>query len=421
MSGLCVWWGNRQVGSIDLHDGNPIFTYAQPWLEDPGAPAISVSLPKQPAPFSRSRTEYFFSGLLPDEDQRLLAARRLGLSERNTFGLLTALGGDVAGALTLLPEGQMPARANSLLPPNPLDEAGLAAVIAQLPVRPFLTGPDGALEGVRVSLAGAQSKLPVVVQDGAICLPRAGEPTTHILKPAMPRFAFPVENEAFSMRLSAALGLPTAPVSTGAAGGQAYLLVTRYDRRTAPLSGRVRLHQEDFCQALGIAPWHKYASEGGPTLDQCSRLIRSVSAAPAVDIAVFLRAVLVNMLVGNADAHGKNFSLLYLEEGLRLAPLYDLLCTVAWPEVSPRMAMRFGDARSLDEVEPQTWPTVATQLGVTRGYLVQQVRSLIARLPAALSATLTGLADPWLDISELARLATLVRSRSDMLIASLPA
>ncbi len=144
------------------------------------------------------------------------------------------------------------------------------------------------------------------------------------------------------MRLAAAAGLDVASVELRAVRDRKFLLVSRYDRATGSDGCIHRIHQEDFCQALAINPERKYSGEGGPTLTNCFALLRRVSLRPAVDVLKLLDAVIFNLVAGNADAHGKNYSILYDEDGPRLAPLYDLLATVAYPELSKGMAMKTG-------------------------------------------------------------------------------
>lgn len=196
---LTVWWDDAEVGELALNDhGVMIFRYAKTWLDDPRAPAISVSLPKQAEAFSRAHTRPFFAGLLPEERPRTEAARALGVSQQNDFGLLEGLGGDVAGALTLWPCGETVPRPDPGGEARVQDEAALAAILDTLPRRPLLAGE----EGIRLSLAGAQPKVPVVLLDGAVALPAPGQPTTHIIKPAPREWPTFPENEAFCMRLA---------------------------------------------------------------------------------------------------------------------------------------------------------------------------------------------------------------------------
>lgn len=385
---LNVWWDGRIVGQFtqDRH-GDIGFAYTEAWLEDENALPLSASLPKRPERFSRRECRPFFGGLLPEESQRLVAAQALGVSPANDFALLDRLGGDVAGALQLLPEDQEPIAAGPITDQHqaPLDEAGIVRILDALPTRPLLAGQ----EGLRLSLAGAQSKVPVVLINGQIALPLPGQATTHILKPPIARFPGTTENEAFAMNLAAAIGLDVAPVEPRSANGRPFLLVERYDRVRHSDGVVHRIHQEDFCQALGVPPETKYASEGGPTFKDCFELLRKVSERPGTDIAKLLDAAIFNLIVGNADAHGKNFSILYDDLGPRMAPLYDLLSTVAYSDLSPKMAMRIGKRATLAEMDADGWQFFAKDAGIG----LPLVRRRVAELCDAVSGKIQSVAD----------------------------
>ncbi|MFN3229325.1 MAG: type II toxin-antitoxin system HipA family toxin [Asticcacaulis sp.] len=305
---LCVWWQGTVVGDLILNEhGDLDFVYATAWLDDATRPPISASLPKRAEPFNRRQTRPFYSGLLPEEAVLESVARKLGLSRTNDFQLLRALGGEVAGALSLWPKGEVPPIYDEEARKAALSDDELIALLDELPKRPFLAGE----EGLRLSLAGAQAKLPVVLVDDRIALPVAGQPTTHILKPPIPRFSATTENEAFAMQLAAAVRLDVAPAVPQKVRDRTYLLVTRYDRGRDARGYTTRLHQEDFCQAMGIPPEHKYAAEDSPTFRTSFELLRRVATRPAIETLKLLDAAIFNLIVGNADAHGKNFSLLY--------------------------------------------------------------------------------------------------------------
>ena len=414
---LTVWWGDDIVGSlrIDRH-GDTSFCYAETWLIKPSARAISISLPLRAEPFSRRESRPFFEGLLPEESQRAAAAGALGLSVGNEFRLLEALGGEVAGALALWPEGERPpAEATSIEPAKPLDDDALYGILNRLPTRPMLAGE----RGLRLSLAGAQAKLPVVVDNGQIALPMPGQPTTHILKPPIERFEGTTENEAFAMRLAREVGLsvaevdyrriqggsqasPAARIQGRTAGrsprndpghpcvrgwsqaspaarpcvrGRGFLLVERYDRVVG--SGRVkRLHQEDFCQALGFPSSRKYAADGGPVFRDCFQLLRSSATRPAREVLKLFDAAIFNLIIGNADAHAKNYSLLYRDNAVEMAPLYDLLATVAYPDLSPRLAMKIAGRSTLDDLKATDWGRFAKESGLTEPFVRRRAKAL---------------------------------------------
>lgn len=349
---LVVWWNGIRVGQLALNEyGEPEFTYAEDWLAMPEARPVSASLPLKPEPFDRRATLPFFEGLLPEASQRTAIAQALGISERNEFRLLEEIGGEVAGAIEVWPEDVEPASADmkATATSRILSDDELVALIDRLPARPMLAGGE---DGLRLSLAGAQSKLPVVCKDGQIALPEPGQPTTHILKPEIARFEGTAENEAFCMRLARAIGLAVASVEYRSVGDKRFLLIERYDRQTGEDGKTIRLHQEDFCQALGFTSARKYASDGGPVFRDCFALIRRVTTRPAAEALKLLDAALFNTIIGNADAHAKNFSLLYLPDRTELAPLYDLLSTVAYPDLSQRFAMKIGGCRTLEELYP---------------------------------------------------------------------
>ncbi|CAN1517227.1 HipA, N-terminal subdomain 1 [Rhabdaerophilaceae bacterium] len=407
---LNIWWGGRIVGQLTQNrHGELGFAYAPDWLNDAEAPPLSASLPKRTEPFTRRECRPFFGGLLPEESQRDAAAQALGVSRGNDFALLDRLGGDVAGALQLLPPGEMPTAPAHNRRPTPLDDDGLIRVLDALPARPLLAGEAG----LRLSLAGAQSKVPVVLVDGAVALPAPGQPTTHILKPPIARFAATTENEAFVMRLAAAIGLDVAPIEPRVVRDRTFLLVRRYDRAIDDEGIVLRIHQEDFCQALGVPPETKYASEGGPTLKDCFALLRRVAARPAVDVLKLLDAVIFNVIVGNADAHGKNFSILYSDEGPHLAPLYDLLATVAYPDLSAKLAMKIGKRATLAELDAKGWTSFAADAGLGLPLIRRRVLEICASVEKRSMEVAAELAMPGFDQTTLQHLAGMVVERAE--------
>ena len=313
----------------------------------------------------------FFGGVLPEGRSRELISRVLGISETNDFALLERIGGECAGAVSLLPEGT-PHGANDEQT-RVLDDEEFARTLRELRRRPLLAGS----RGLRLSLAGAQDKLPVRIVDGRVALPLGSTASTHIVKPAVPDFDGLVHNEAFCLALAAALGLPTTAFSVGRADDVDYLVVERFDR-TVDGERVARIHQEDFCQALGIPPERKYQAEGGPSLGRCFELLRKVSAAPVLDLGAFLDAVVFNLAIGNNDAHGKNFALLHRADGTtRLAPFYDLVSTAFYPDLAPEMAMRAGGQRIADRVAPNDLRRLSKDAGLGAPLVVRRAVELL--------------------------------------------
>jgi serine/threonine-protein kinase HipA len=409
---LSVWWDGEVVGTLQVNQhGQMRFTYGPGWLADASRAAISFSLPKQERSFAQRQCRPFFAGLLPEETQRDVIAGALGISKGNDFAFLEALGGDVAGALSLWPEGEVPPTPEPRGLPRPLSDDELVDVLDTLPKRPLLAGR----EGLRLSLAGAQAKLPVVLVDDRVALPAPGQPTTHILKPAIARFPHTTENEALVMTLAVAAGLPVAPVAARRLQGRSYLLVTRYDRRFDANGQAHRLHQEDFCQALGIPPERKYAAEGGPTFKTGFDLLRRATTVPAVAVLAFLDAAIFNLIVGNADAHGKNFSLLYQSSSVSLAPFYDLLSTVAYPDLSADLAMKIAKRATMEEIGPTTWTAFAADIGLAASFVRRRVRELSDAVSGHVLSLPGSAALAELDAPALKEVAALISSRAERL------
>ena len=363
-----------------------VFDYAASWLNKPGATSLSQSLPIRKERFARNECRGFFAGILPEESKREIIARNLGISARNDYAMLEQIGGECAGAVTFIPAGQaLPERNYGY---RTVSSQELAAILKELPKRPLLAGE----KGIRISLAGAQDKVAVRIEGDEISLPLGGAPSTHILKPGMEHFAGVVFNEALTMNLATAIGMPAAKVETKTVEGVEYLLVERYDRTYRQSKGATvleRLHQEDFCQAQNIVSEMKYQKEGGPSLKQCFRLLREVSNAPVIDLARLLDAVIFNYLVGNNDAHGKNFSLLYHGVGtvnleIRLAPIYDVVSTIYYPELSKDMAMKIGGEYSSERVMPRDFETLAEEAGLAKPIVRHRVPELAEATTAAL-------------------------------------
>lgn len=371
---LGVWLLGERAGTLWLEDARLRFRYDTDWLKQSGVMALSQSLPLQVEAFDDQVCRPFFAGLLPEGDLRRRIAQQCQLSQANDFGLLAAIGGDCAGAVSLAPRDQAPGPAEV----EWLTPTQLITLLAELPRRPMLAQRDG----LRLSLAGAQNKLPVVVEGQRIGLPKGSAASTHILKPAIAAVDNSVTNEAFCMALARMMKLRAAETQIVMAGDQRILLVRRYDRRRADDGGWSRLHQEDFCQALAVPPDLKYQNEGGPDLQACFSLLRQATRPSAPEVIRLLDAVIFNALIGHHDAHAKNFSILYQTQAATLAPLYDLLCTAVYPTLTDKMAMKVGSKYRFAEVQARHWEQFAKAAGLSEAQAKKRVAGIAKQLPA---------------------------------------
>lgn len=354
---LDVYLSEQMIGQLYLDDTKRyIFEYDSGWVENHNAQPLSVSLPVRSAPYYDEVARSFFANLLPEAELRINIARRLGLSEKNDFSLLEAVGGECAGAVSLFPHGQsFPENSNY----KKLTEEELNELIERLPRYPMLAGEHD----IRLSLAGVQNKLPVFFDNDTISLPMGTAASSHILKPPIVNYSDTVHNEYFCMQLALKVGLQV-PETLILQSAKPLYLIKRYDRAYNQAGNLIRLAQEDFCQALGIPPDHKYEQEGGPSLKDCCELIRNYSIQPAKDLSAIVDWVIFNYLIGNADAHGKNISLMLTETGPKLAPFYDLMSTAVYPGLTEKMAMKIGGENRPEWMIVDRWEQFAKDTGI---------------------------------------------------------
>lgn len=370
-----VFYETMRVGTINPASATSAFVYDDDWLETRGAFPVSLTVPLGRAPVSASVILTWLSNLLPEGGALEALSRRFGASRDDVLGILTMIGGDTAGGLSI---GRP--RAPEKPAYRPIAGAnGLARLIMDLSSRPFLAGEPG----ISMSLAGVQRKLPVVLDEHGLSLPLNGAPSTHIIKPDVSSLYGAVQNEALCMVLARRAGLQVADVTTGIAGDIPYLLVARYDRiHRAP--GWHRLHQEDFCQALGVPPALKYqrhqSGRRGPGLADLIGVTRRHMTAR--DVASLIDAVIFNVLVANVDSHAKNYSIMLRAGGASFAPLYDLMCGDAWPGITQNLPQDIGGRRRVRLLHEMHWRRMAEECGLNGTAVAHRVRALAVAISA---------------------------------------
>ncbi|WP_153116624.1 HipA domain-containing protein [Rhodocyclus tenuis] len=379
-----------EVGSLQEVGGLWSFQYARAWLDNPQCFALSPHLPLAAEPLldgaSRRPVQWYFDNLLPEEGQRALLASDARLEAADAFGLLAWYGAESAGSLTLLSPlaGAQSANALRALPDELLEQR-----IRQLPTAPLTHAASK-----RMSLAGAQHKLAVVLQEGALFEPAGASPSTHILKPDHPDadYRHSVINEWFVMRLARRLGLDVPDVHRRYVPSPVYL-INRFDR-FADAQGWQRRHVIDACQLLGLDRSFKYSQGSMASLAALANACRS----PAVARARLFGWLVFNVLVGNSDAHLKNLSFLVSHEGIQLAPFYDLLSVAAydtaafdkkaWPTQS-ELAWPIQGVRHFSDIGRSLLLEAGTALNLARGTagrLLENLRARVMREAEALFA-----------------------------------
>lgn len=359
---LAVWSGGRRVGRLRSRPGQGMeFDYDPGWIQADGV-AISQSMPLRSGELTvgDSRAHSFFANLLPEAMARARIVTRCRIPD-DDFALLRALGRECAGALEILPEGDEPDD-----PSSSQYERFDGSRLADLQFE-----SSWCFEGLerrpapRPSLAGAQDKTAVALFDNKIWLPKGTAPSSHILKFDSVEYSTVLAFECFATLLAEFAGLPVVDFELRTVGRDFIALIKRYDRILED-DGRIRrLHQEDFCQAMGLSSQSKYETDGGPSFADCYRLIRDVSDAPLDDLEQLLRWQVFNVLAGNSDGHAKNLSLLYGSDGsTRLAPFYDLVPTRAIENLDHDLAIGVGGIRNPGNVGRRHWESLSVECDV---------------------------------------------------------
>lgn len=410
MRSLRVYVDREPVGT--LHEGNDLwrFEYSEAWSSVPeGAPNaydLSPALPRIRREHVDGSTlrpvQWFFDNLLPEEMLRAAVSREAGIKGEDAFALLEYLGAESAGSLTLLPPGRELAGGQSL---RPLGDADLSRRIALLPRQTLASHAPK-----RMSLAGAQHKLLVVLQEGRLYEPVGAAPSTHILKPEHPdteTYPASVINEYLTMRLARAVRLPVPNVHIRYVPDPVYI-VERFDREVrvagtepddVPSLSVQRKHIVDACQLLNRARVFKHS---GATLEALGEIIDRTTNKLHTRLTLF-RWLVFNLAIGNDDCHLKNLSFFIANDGVKLAPHYDLLATcvwhtrafadhkATWDEVP--LAIPLPGASVFAQVTHESLMKAGEALGVPGAAATRIVREVLDRLPGALQSEKQAMAE----------------------------
>lgn len=378
----------RYAGLISGNDPtDAVFSYASEYLSL-GTP-ISVSLPLQSTPFSPTVTSCFFEGLLPEGFSRKSVANWLHADEEDYLTILSGLGKECLGAIRIVDDADDNVD-------NPSYEELSLNQVKQLAAE-GATKSTELLVGSHLSLTGASGKVGLFLHDGKWYQPFGTAPSTHIVKQSHVRLEHIVENELLALRTAAKLGIPTINsfvINTGSFRDTDVLLATeRYDRDKVNtvrvingLNCPLRLHQEDFAQALGIPGRAKYEREGDNYLRRIFRLVRDISANPLQDQLQLLDILIYDKLIGNTDNHIKNLSLLYAPDvkSARLAPAYDLVSTLVYKESTSDMSIAIAGEIRWDKINKDTFVKAYREMGLSRKIIANEYGRLSAGFPMAI-------------------------------------
>ncbi len=387
MTTLQVWMHGQHIATINESRRRLTLTYRK-GAAQLGVPLVSVAMPMSANSYPDKVVRPFFQGLLPEGEARQMIAYDFDLAANDDFGLLAQLGRDCAGALVILPVGEVPDDEPQQQPLEVLDDIEIAQRLRALPVHPL-----GVTGTIRASLPGVQPKLLLTRYHGMWCSPDAWHPSTHILKPSIIGLEHSVANEAFCMTLANGAGIAAAATSVADFDGVTVLVSERYDRQQRADGTTRRLHQEDTCQALSImtrVTREKYEAFGGPNLRAIAKVLTQWGGS-ATDL---LRQVTFSVLMGNADLHGKNLSFLHDGGGtVALAPIYDVMSTTYYDgqqgrrAVDTELGLFIADKTDILTVAIDDLIAEAGAWGVRSAAARDMVSSLAACVEAAIDDT----------------------------------
>ena len=353
---LSVRLNGVEIGTLFLINGKMEFKY-NPKAKFP----ISLSLPLQKETFKEKACRAYFGGLLPENpNMRDLLSKKYKISINNDFKLLEAIGHDCAGAISFHQKDEPEIFQDFIkIKGKILSDAELKKYIKELPYKPYM--------GNRISLAGAQEKTAVCVIKGKIAIPDDNIPTTHIIKTALPKYIQSIQNEYICMELAKKIGIETPKVEIKKTDDTEFLIIERFDRKFKNNYIK-RILQEDFAQSLSVQSRDKYKV----TFRDCLCVLNQTKR-PAISKKEFLKRVIFNYLIGNTDAHAKNFSILFDENNIiNLTPAYDLLCSSVY-DCDQRIAMKIGKAKYYNDVKEEDWKIFSKEIDVSYKILEQEL------------------------------------------------
>ncbi len=421
---LYAYHQDTRVGTVewDRQRDQLSFCYDASWRSSAHAYPLSLSMPLAMEQHGDQAISAYLWGLLPDNEATLRTwGKKFGVSPRNVFRMMSRVGEDCAGAIQFV----QPDRLESWLEPS--NRGSIQWIDSQeLEQRVALLLKDHsatrlATDSGYFSLAGAQPKIALHYDEAGKLwgVPSGRQPTTHILKPTTGEYDGFAENEHFCLCLAEQLGCKTASSVIHHIGETPVIVVKRFDRLTLPESEQVlRIHQEDFCQALAVHPTQKYQSEGGPSADQIVEVLQNHSSKSWEDVWRFCEAMAYNWLIMGTDAHAKNFAIMLASRGqVRLAPLYDMISILPYSDSinlrKSKMAMKIGGRYKVEEISGLCWVEFAETHGLSPDELLDRIDRMIRELPDALQLVADRVKQSGIDHPVVDRLVEHIGRRSE--------
>jgi serine/threonine-protein kinase HipA len=378
---LAVLLHGNVVGELtqEIPGGDPAFTYTEDYATS-GEIALSARLPIQRATFTFGRVLPYLRGLLPENsDVRARWAREFGVTPNDSFGLLGAMGWDCPGAVQFCHPEQLDALAARSHDYVSIGESGIAARLRELGTQ----AASWTMREEHWSLGGQQEKIALTYLDGQWLEAHGSGATTHILKPGVNSLKHQALVEHLTMRAASFLNIDVAPTEYHRFEDQWAIVITRFDRNVIAGNEVLRIHQEDFTQALGRLPEFKYEASKGPGLQDMAQLITRDSVSLQGDRLGLADFLIINAVAGAPDGHSKNVGLLRTGGGSTIAPLFDLATGLAYESenVDRKIALSIGGERQISRVFRQQWDKAAAVLRIDSDVFISRVNGMAQAFP----------------------------------------
>lgn len=386
MKTLNVFYETELVGILTEDNEERLsFKYSKSWVENPNSFPLSIALKLTEEAYGHLPTKAFFENLLPEGGVKESLEAHSKTNIKGEFDFLKNYGEDCAGAFVITPEDEVRIKHNQ----NLKKEIELETLYSYLNQNKSLTDAIVNNEGGHFSLAGAQDKIPVIIEDTKLFIPLGNIPTTDIVKPHVRNFNSTKDspyNEYFCMKLAKSVGLNVPEVDI-IEGEYPLYIIRRFDR--IEVDGIIkRIHQQDFCQTRGITSSKKYESDGGPTFASNFLLVKDVSVAPIPDLNQLLMWFWFNLVIGNNDCHSKNLAFLQTPKGLRLSPFYDLLSTSIYKEISPRFSYGIGKQTLWHKLSAKHLTMLAKEMGIPESAIKNPANKLFKEIDICLDRSI---------------------------------
>ena len=385
MKTLNVFYETELVGVLSEDNEERLsFKYSKDWQVNPNSFPLSIALKLTEEAYGHLPAKAFFDNLLPEGSVKEILEEHSKSNIKGEFDFLKIYGEDCAGAFVITPRGEVPKKVDQ----NLKKEIALETLYSYLKQNKSLTDAIVNKEGGHFSLAGAQDKIPVIIEENKVFIPLGNIPTTDIIKPQVRYFNSTKDspyNEYFCMKLAGVVGL-NVPVVDIIEGEYPLYIIRRFDR--IEVDGVVkRIHQQDFCQARGITSAKKYESDGGPTFASSFKLVKDISVAPIPDLNQLLVWFWFNLVIGNNDCHSKNLAFLQTSNGLRLSPFYDLLSTTIYKEITAKFSYGIGRQVHWYKLSDKHLAIHAKEIGISEIAIKNPANKLFKELDKHLGAS----------------------------------